>query len=149
MRRRSALLAACAVVVLAVPASALGAFTAPAGTGTTYSTAVLADPAALTATIGTCRQNQLVEVVLDWIPTGSGFADGYEVRRSVDGSPEQTIGLVTNASVTRFVDTTSSWQATHTYRVVATAGWWRSAGSVTATVTTPRHNCRFTGGPGG
>jgi len=130
-------------VVIAVATSALIAGSAAAlvissdSASHSVQTAVLADPAEVTASLGPCSRTG-TEIRLTWTPTASRAADGYEIRRSQDGGATFTVvGLASPASASGYSDTTAKLERTYVYAVATTRALWRSPGAVTATITTP------------
>ena len=85
------------------------------GNGTGVAQSIVLDPAG-----GVVAGN------LSWAPTGSGFADGYRLQRYI-GATLDGEWAITPASTSAVVDFGGLVPGTtYTYRLVATAGSWRS-----------------------
>jgi hypothetical protein len=144
MRRlsRVAALATVTLVACVLAAVASADWSTQAGAGPlTISAATLSPPSALTAT-RSCVRNVRNWVVLRWTATPSSFATGYEIfRASGSGSPA-SIATVSGRGTVTYTDKTVSSSRTYSYTVQATYLGWSSVPSNTATITTPRSNCR-------
>lgn len=137
------------VVVAAVVASALAASTAAVASFQRTATggpqqidaATLAAPSGLTATAGTCLPVPVwtQPISLSWTATTSAFADGQEVRRSVNGGAFATIATLARTA-TSYQDTTTAASTTYTYVIRATKNGWTSA-SGSASATTKSNLC--------
>jgi hypothetical protein len=106
------------------------------------STATLDAPTGLGATRGVCVPMSAPYVDLSWVPTGSPFADGYVILRSlVPGSGYVAIGTTSGRATTTFTDATVGFLVTYHYVVRATKLIWSSPDSNPASVTAPTPLC--------
>lgn len=131
-----------AVAVFAVGAAWAG-FASTTDVAHSVSSASLAAPAGLSAGNGSCTPvTGPRQVDLSWTATASGFADGYEVFRSVtSGAGFTSLGTVAGQGTTTYSDGTVAASVTYYYVVQATKNNWRSANSNEASVTTPNILC--------
>ena len=135
-RDRLAVVAAALASALAAATAAVASFQRTATGGPQQiDAATLAAPTGLTATAGTCLPlptwSQPID--LSWTATASAFANGQEVRRSVNGGAFTTIATLARTA-TSYHDTATAASTSYTYVVRATKNAWTSAsGSVSAT----------------
>jgi hypothetical protein len=128
-------------VALTVVSVASATFNASATAGPmSVQTATLNPPTALSAT-PTCVILGAVTVQLSWTATTSGFADGYEVLRSIAPGPYISIGTVSGRTTTSYTDTGVTRSTTYNYVVRATKNNWRSVDSNEASATTKSALC--------
>ena len=104
------------VVTLASTATFVAA---TANASNSFATAVMAPPTNLTAT-QSCS-GTTPTVTLDWTPTTSPEATGYQLNRTA--SPPRRVDPASTAS---FADTTVSNNTTYTWTLMAYRGTWRS-----------------------
>jgi len=131
-----ALLALAALAAVAVPSLAVLAGS-DAIDANTFTTATL-DAASGLGASASCNGLGTAKVSLSWTATPSGFADGYDVMRSlVNGGPYSEVAHVDGRTTTTYVNTGLLTNTTYYYVVVATAGGWTSADSNQASATTP------------
>lgn len=119
-------------------------FTDPDSASHTLSTAVLEPASGLTVAHGPCVPALSVSALLNWTPTSSTWADGYEIRRATGaGGPFTTVGTVSGRSTTTYTDTSVLllFSTTYRYTVRATKQGWRSADSEVVTFTTKSALC--------
>lgn len=126
--------------VLATVASA--SWTAQTSGGPlTVSAATLSPPTGLAAT-SNCVRNKHNWVVLNWTATPSTFATGYQIFRALGAGTPTSIATVSGSGTATYTDKGVSASRTYSYTVQASYLGWRSVSSNTATITTPRNNCR-------
>lgn len=102
---------------------------APGASGT-RSTTVAGTDTSVAQSLALRPQSDRPNADLSWTPSTSTAVDGYVVERWIGGT------LVTSATVTpgtasSYTDGPLTSGTTYTYRVIATAGAWRSAPAVT------------------
>lgn len=143
-RRRTATVAAFAVLKLLTATAALAAFASTTATQSmSVSTATLAAPTSLASSNGACvPMTGPVAVNLSWTATPSTFADGYEIlRRDSSTGAYTSIGTVAGQTTTIYTDATVAFSTTYRYVVLATKLSWRSANSNESVITTPTLTC--------
>jgi len=120
-------------------AEAFGTFgSAPPAVTMSVSSATLAAPTGLSATVDCQLIVLLPEVHLNWTATTSSFADGYQVFRSgSSGGPYSLVSTITGIATTSFLNTGLVLGGTYYYVVKATKGNWTSANSSQIGVTAP------------
>lgn len=139
---RLAALATIALVACVLTAVASASWSAQAGAGPlTVSAAILSPPSGLTST-SNCVRNNHNWVVLRWTATPSTFASGYQIFRALGAGTPAAIATVSGRGTVTYTDKTVSSSQTYSYTVQASYLGWRSASSNTATITTPKSNCR-------
>jgi hypothetical protein len=144
MPRRSRLAALTAVVLVAgvLAAVASASWSTQAGAGPlTISAGTLSPPSGLTAT-SNCVRFRHNWVALNWTSTPSTFATGYEIFRALGAGTPASIATVSGSGTIAYTDKTVSASRAYSYTVQASYLGWRSVSSNTATITTPRANCR-------
>jgi hypothetical protein len=88
--------------------------------------------------VGECAGFLDSHVLLEWLPTRSKAADGYEVFRADEtGGPYERIALVPGSETTTFADERTSLGATYFYFVKTTAGDRSSRPTARAQAETP------------
>lgn len=102
-----------------------------------FSTASLQSATALLGT-GSCDGAGAAKATLDWAPSSSSFADGYDIyRSSASGGPYTKIAHVTEGSASGHVDASLSISVSYFYVIQTTAINWTSIDSHERQVDTP------------
>lgn len=114
---------------------ALAAFTTAVMSAGDVSTAVLNPPTGLTAAGGTCQADQYDSIVLTWTATSSGWAEGYEVLRSTDGTTYSVIATLAGVATESYTDSPLAFSTTYWYRVRAIKHAWTSDPAETSRTT--------------
>jgi len=111
---------------------------APTPPTMSVSSATLAAPTGLSATVDCQLIVLLPQVHLNWTATTSSFATGYQVFRSgSSGGPYSLVSTITGIATTSFLNTGLALGGTYYYVVKATKGNWTSANSSQIGVTAP------------
>ncbi|HVL33391.1 MAG TPA: hypothetical protein VM600_07410 [Actinomycetota bacterium] len=122
--------------------AAYGLFSASATSATSVSSATLAAPSDLTLSSVDCVAGVSISVKLTWTQTSSGFADGYQVLRSLTaGGPYSAIGSVSGISTLTFTDSSVSFLTPYYYVVKAKKHKWTSPNSPERLITTLTSLC--------
>lgn len=125
--QRTAAVGAVGVLVVAVPTVAHAAWTDGAVASADYASDTLAAPTNPSTAAGTCVIAVSDQIVVQWTPTSSTWAGGYEIRRStVDGGPYSVVGTVSGQETSSYTDGPLPFSTTYYYVVAATKGNWRS-----------------------
>lgn len=102
-----------------------------------FSTATLQSATALLGA-GSCDGAGTAKATLDWTPSASSFADGYDIYRGLAiGGPYTKIAHVPGGSASGHVDPSLSVSASYFYVIQATAINWTSIDSNERRVDTP------------
>lgn len=124
--RRVILLAATLGIWSLLGGVAFAAFAAIVTAQGQFSTAVLDPPSSLGATGGTCQAEQHDAILLNWTPSSSDWAEGYEVLRSTDGSTYTLIATLAGVQTDTYTDSPLAFSTTYYYRIRTIKTEWYS-----------------------